>query len=413
MKTKKRVRRLYKTGYALTPQKRIDQSAVLCEDCSILGIGGASAFNMDAELEVYDLPNAYIMPGFIDSHIHGAGGFDASRASNQNGDIKNMSHLLASRGITGFVPTVVSLPKERMLQEIAALANVMTAEVPGAEPVGIHLEGPFINVQKRGAQESGAIRKIDLGLARELIAAGNGLIRRVTFAPELAYADKLVELLCENNIQPSMGHSIANESETLRAIDAGARCCTHLFNGMPPLEQRNISITAIALTDDRVTTELIIDGRHLHPRMVELACRCKPGAKLVAISDATMASGMPDGEYFIGESVIVVENGFSHTVDGKLAGTTTMLDTGWHSLMNYANTDETYAAGSVSYNPAFSLGLTDRGILRPGTRADMAIFEQETNRLLMTVCRGEIVYCAEGIKPVQTPVEQVMDETEE
>jgi N-acetylglucosamine-6-phosphate deacetylase len=125
--------------------------------------------------------------------------------------------------------------------------------------------------------------------------------------------------------------------------------------------------------------------------------------KLVAISDATMASGMPDGQYWIGQSPIVVENGFSHTNEGRLAGTTTLLDDGWHSLMNYANTDETYAAGSVSINPARSLGLTDRGCLLPGTRADMAIFEQGTNRLLMTICCGEIVYCADDVKPSRTP----------
>ena len=119
-----------------------------------------------------------------------------------------------------------------------------------------------------------------------------------------------------------------------------------------------------------------------------------------------MASGMPDGNYWIGDCPIVVEKGFSHTAEGRLAGTTTLLDNGWHSLMNYANTDETYAAGSVNYNPALSLGLSDRGILRPGTRADMAIFEQHTNKLLMTICRGEIIFCAENIKPVQKPSEQ-------
>lgn len=410
MKPKKRIRRLYLTGYSLTPQQRINNCAVLCEDSRILAIGGASAFNLEAELEIYDLPNAYIMPGFIDSHIHGAGGFDASRADCGESSIQSMSKLLSSRGVTGFVPTVVSLPHVNMLQKIAKLAEVIDEPMPGAEPVGIHLEGPFINPQKRGAQSSTSIVAIDLGYARELIAAGAGKIRRITFAPELQNAEKLVELLCENNILPSMGHSVANEEETLRAIDAGARCCTHLFNGMPPLEQRQISITSVALTDDRVTTELIIDGRHLHPRMVELACRCKPGTKLVAISDATMASGMPDGAYWIGDSPIVVENGFSHTAEGRLAGTTTLLDTGWHSLMNYANTDETYAACSVSYNPAVSLHLTDRGILRPGTRADMAIFEQETNRLLMTVCRGEIVYCAQDVKPTQQPQYDLSEE---
>ena len=406
MEQKKRTRRLYMTGYALTPQKRIDQSAVLCEDGSILAIGGVSAFNMDAELEVYDLPNAYIMPGFIDSHIHGGAGFDASRASCNEGSIQAMSQLLASRGVTAFVPTVVSLPQNKMLEEISALADVMSQSMPGAEPVGIHLEGPFINPSKRGAQNHASLREFDAVFAKELVAAGKGLIRRVTFAPELPGADKLVELLLQSGIQPSMGHSLANEEETLRAIDAGARCCTHLFNGMPPLEQRQISVTAVALTDDRVTTELIIDGRHLHPRMIELACRCKPETKLVAVSDAIMASGMPDGKYYIGDSQIVVEKGFSHNPEGKLAGTTTLLDSGWHSLMTYANTDETYAAGSVSYNPALSLGLPDRGILRPGTRADMAIFEQGSNKLLMTICRGEIVYCAENIKPAQTPGEK-------
>ena len=406
MKQKKRTRRLYMTGYALTPQKRIDQSAVLCENGSIIAIGGVSAFNMDKELEIYDLPNAYIMPGFIDSHIHGGAGFDASRTGCNEGSIQAMSLLLAAHGITGFVPTVVSLPPQDMLNTVAALAEVMTHPMPGAEPVGIHLEGPFINQLKRGAQNMDALRQFDAVFLKELISAGKGMIRRVTFAPELPGSDKLVEFLLQSDIQPSMGHSIANEAETLRAIDAGARCCTHLFNGMPPLEQRCISITAVALTDDRVTTELIIDGRHLHPRMVELACRCKPETKLVAISDAIMASGMPDGKYFIGDTPIVVENGFSHNTEGKLAGTTTLLDTGWHSLMNYANTDETYAACSVSSNPALSLGLQDRGILRPGTRADMAIFEQGTNRLLMTVCRGEIVYCTEEIKPIQTPNEQ-------
>ena len=409
MKTKQRRRRLYLTGYSLTPQKRIENSAVLCEDSRILAIGGASAFNMDAELEVYDLPNAYIMPGFIDTHIHGAGGFDASRANTDESGIHAMSALLARHGVTGFVPTVVSLGHDLMLQRVSALADMLEHPMPGAEAVGIQLEGPFINPQKRGAQDSDSILKVDLGFAHELIAAGKGMIRRVTFAPELPGADKLVELLCSANIQPSMGHSVANEEETLRAIDAGARCCTHLFNGMPPLEQRTISITAVALTDNRVTTELIIDGRHLHPRMIELACRCKPGNQLVAISDATMASGMPDGNYWIGESPIVVENGFSHTASGRLAGTTTLLDDGWHSLMNYANTDETYAACSVSYNPARSMNLSDRGILSPGTRADMAIFEQETNRLLMTVCRGEIVYCADGIKPAKEP-ETIMEE---
>ena len=400
---KKRVQRLYIMDYCLTPQKRINNCAVLCENDRILAVGGASAFAMEPELEVYELAGAYATPGFIDTHIHGAGGFDASLMVEGEPGLEAMSSILASRGVTGFVPTMVSLPRAEMLENLARLAAMLDRQLPGAQALGIHVEGPFLNPAKRGAQDEKAMTPIDLGYAREIVAAAGGKLRRMTFAPELENADKLVELLCAASVQPSMGHSIAGEEETLRAIDAGARCCTHLFNGMPPLEQRNISITAVALTDNRVTVELIIDGRHIHPRMVDLACRCKPGSKLVAISDGTMASGMPDGHYRIGHAGIVVEQGFSRTLTGTLAGTTTLLDTGWHSLMTYGKTDETYAAGTVSYNAARSLNLTDRGILQPGMRADIAIFEENSNRLLMTLAGGEIVFRADGVKPTRLP----------
>jgi N-acetylglucosamine-6-phosphate deacetylase len=145
------------------------------------------------------------------------------------------------------------------------------------------------------------------------------------------------------------------------------------------------------LTDDRVTVELIIDGKHVHSRMVDLACRCKTLRQIIGISDCTMASGMPDGTYHIGPSEIIVKNGFSLNPSGKLAGTTTLLDTGWHSLMSCGHLSETKAAQAVTRNPAEHFQLFDRGELRPGLRADLAIFEKNTNRPLMTVRKGEII----------------------
>ena len=262
----------------------------------------------------------------------------------------------------------------------------------------MHLEGPFINPFKRGAQEEESIIPIDLGYARELIEAGNGLVKIMTFAPELENAEKLVELLLEYGVKPSMGHSVANEVQTLRAIDAGASYCTHLFNGMPPLHQREMGLSSIALTDDRVTVELIIDGRHIHPRMVALAFRCKTSSKLVGISDCTMAAGMPNGEYRIGPSMIRVKDGYSQTDQGILAGTTTMLDTGWHSLMSGGHLTELQAASAVTSNPANAFQLKDRGLLLPNRRADLAVYESNTNRPLLTVCNGRIVYRAEDRK---------------
>lgn len=395
---KNRTRRLYLADYLITPDRRSDTGAVLCENERILAVGGLSAFQMEPELEVFEFMNAYLTPGFIDTHIHGAGGFDASSVDLSPKPIESMSTILAERGVTSFFPTVVAAPREQMLSNLQRLAGEMARELPGADAAGINIEGPFINPFKRGAQEEESIIPIDLGYARELIEAGNGLVKIMTFAPELENAEKLVELLLEYGVKPSMGHSVANEVQTLRAIDAGASYCTHLFNGMPPLHQREMGLSSIALTDDRVTVELIIDGRHIHPRMVDLACRCKTSSKLVGISDCTMAAGMPNGEYRIGPSMIRVKDGYSQTDQGILAGTTTMLDTGWHSLMSGGHLTELQAASAVTSNPANAFQLKDRGLLLPNRRADLAVYESNTNRPLLTVCNGRIVYRAEDRK---------------
>ncbi|MCP3964993.1 MAG: N-acetylglucosamine-6-phosphate deacetylase [Lentisphaerae bacterium] len=389
----KKNRKLFITDYCLTPLKKIEKSAILCQNDKILAIGGASAFVREEGLEIYDFDNAYATPGFIDTHIHGAGGFDSSSAHTGLEKIEDMSRILVDRGVTTFIPTVVSDKYDVMLKNLNALSTMMSKDLPGAEAVGINIEGPFINPQKSGSQESSAIRdKVDLGFCRELLSAANGMVKKMTFAPELDGAVELVELLRDEGVIPSMGHSLAQEKETLRAIDAGARSCTHLFNGMPPLHQRRVTLTGIMLTDARVSVELIIDGRHLHPRMVDLACRCKPFDKVIGISDGTMGSGMPSGEYHIGPTPIKVDNGFSQNKNGLLAGTTTLLDTGWHSLMSYSHMREVNAAACVTSNAAKCLNLEDRGLLQPLKKADIAFFERGTNRPLMTVCGGKIVF---------------------
>lgn len=393
---KPRNRRLYLVDYLIMPDTKVDNGAVLCENDTILAVGGISAFALENGIEIRRFENAYLTPGFIDTHIHGAGGFDSSGVDASPNPISEMSRILASRGVTGFFPTVVADERELMLKNLARLAEVMDTPLPGATADGINVEGPFINPCKSGAQKDDAIIPIDLGFAKELIAAGGGKVKVMTFAPELKNATALIELLTEHGVKPSMGHSLATGDEALRAIDAGASHCTHLFNGMVPLHQRDLGLASVVLTDSRVSAELIIDGRHIHPRMVDLACRCKKRGRIVGISDCTMAAGMPDGTYRIGPSSIVVRNGYSQTEAGTLAGTTTMLDTGWHSLMGCGHLPDTSAARAVTRNAADSYQLERRGQLAPRYRADLAVFEKETNRPLMTVRAGEIVYQAEG-----------------
>ena len=391
---KDRVRRVYIAAYLITPDHIIRNGAVLCENDKIIAVGGVSGFNLREELEVFRFEHAYITPGFLDTHVHGAGGCDCSRVADSIHPLEAMSRILGCKGAAGFFPTVVSDAPDTMIANLRTLVGEMKKPLPGAEAIGINIEGPFLNPAKAGAQPPRFLREIDLKFAADLIDAGEGLVRIMTFAPELPDADKLIALLRERGVIASMGHSLAGEEETLRAIDAGANHCTHLFNGMNPLHQRQVGLPGIVLTDDRVTVELIIDGRHVHSRMVDLACRCKTLRQIIGISDGNMASGMPDGSYHIGPSEIIVRNGFSQNSAGNLAGTTTMLDSGWHSLMSCGHLSETMAALAVTRNPAEHFGFADRGELLPGKRADLAVFEQGTNLPLMTVRRGEIIYKA-------------------
>lgn len=391
-------RKLFLTNYCLTPTVRIESCGILCDNDKVIAIGGASAFSMsEPGLEIVKMLDCYALPGFIDSHIHGIGGFDASHAENTEATLNDTSRLLAMHGVTTFLPTVVSGSYENMLRNIDVLAARIEAGCQYAEAHSIHVEGPFINPEKRGSQDARYISAVDLGFAQELIDAGRGRIKVMTFAPELKDSDKLVELMLEKGIIPSMGHSMATERDTLRAIDAGAQRCTYIFNAMPAFHQRESTLTTVALTDDRVAIEMIVDGAHLHPRVVSLITRCKPINKIIGISNATSASkdwGLAVSEASTGIIARVVRNN-----DGVLAGATTTLENSWFHLRSYTNMSETFAASCFTINPALDLGLITRGELRPGLRADITFFDVKTNRVRMTISKGKVIY--DALNPIQ------------
>ncbi len=380
------------SDWSLTPAAKIMNSGVLCEGERILALGGASAFELEPSLELVDMKGCYCVPGMIDTHIHGAGGFDSSTAYDNEAAMGEMCMTLAEHGVTSFLPTIISGTPERMLRAVSTLSRLVDGTYDGAQPLGIHVEGPFLNKEKHGSQIEDDIRQVDLGEARELIEEGRGRIRIMTFAPELQNSFRLLELLLENNISPSMGHSIADEQTVRRAVDAGAHRCTHVFNGMPPLSHRTAGITAVVLTDDRITAEIILDGTHIHPRMVDLVCRAKPKDKIVGVSDAVQGTGLDDGSYRMGDTQIFVRDGRVTTRDGVLAGSTMMLERGWRHLVQFSHLKATEAAACMTLNPARSLGLDDRGELAPGKLADMVFFNSKDNSVRMVVVKGRIVY---------------------
>ncbi len=177
---KNRDRKLYVVDYLITPDERIDKGAVLCEGDRILAVGGLSGFSIEDELQVERFENAYMTPGFIDTHIHGAGGFDSSRCLSSPHKLADMSRVLGERGVTGFFPTVVADRPEVMLKNLQDLSDAMRQEMPGAEALAIHVEGPFLNPAKCGAQLKECLQPIDINFAAELIAAGNGMVKSMT-----------------------------------------------------------------------------------------------------------------------------------------------------------------------------------------------------------------------------------------
>ena len=390
--SKKNSKILFISDYCYTPRKRIVNATILCKNEKITAIGNASAFSPDPNLLVYDLRGTYAVPGFIDSHIHGAGGFDSSTVDEGTEDFRLMCKTLASHGVTSFLPTIVSRPTDKLLASISSLGKLINKNHLGAEPLGIRLEGPYISKVKCGSQNKKFARPIDLGELKEIIAAGEGQIKIMTFAPELDNSIKLVEILKENDIVPSMGHTEADVETVQKAIEAGVVHCTHVCNGMPPLHHREVGIAAVALTDDRVSVEIILDAYHIHPRMIDIICRTKPRDKIIGVSDAIQAAGLPDGTYHLGKTQVKVTDGRVVTEEGTIAGTTLTLEKGWDHLVRYSQLDIKDAAACLTENPARLLNLEKIGELSPGRNADIAFFNSENNTAVLTVRDGKIVY---------------------
>ena len=377
--------------YCLTPTMRINNAAIVVRDHRILAVGGYSAFVHPENFEVIDLPNCYATPGLIDTHISGAARFDCMHAPT-NPSLDAMSLALAEHGVTAFLPTTHSSAHEHLLAVIEALnRHVHSDTLPGAVPIGLHVDGPFISQERRGAHLAKYVTDIDLGQVREILATGKGNIKILTYAPELEHAVELTEILRHANISPCLGHTAADQDQVMAAVEAGANRCLHLYNGMEPLQQRKVGLAAIALIDDRMWVEVIPDGIHSHWGMIELACRCKPKERLVCISNSTEAAGLADGCYHLGDRVIQVREGHVTLDDGTIAGSANFLDQNYRNLLAHTMLSQEEAVGCFTLNAATSIGVTDRARIKPGQRADLAIFNA-AHEVQMTIVNGRIVF---------------------
>jgi N-acetylglucosamine-6-phosphate deacetylase len=304
-----------------------------------------------------------------------------------------VSRFLAGRGTGSFLATTVTAPLDPTLRALEGLANrikeAQSQDWHGAQPLGIHLEGPFLSHAKRGVHPPEHLLAPDIAIFDRLFDAADGHIRLMTLAPELPGATELAAHATAKGVRVSVGHSDATAAETERAIAAGAVSATHTFNAMRALDHREPGILGTVLTTDSLYAELICDGIHVHPSLVPLWWRAKGSRRGILITDGMSAAGMPDGEYMLGEFAVQVANGRA-TANGVLAGSVLTLDRALKNFVSYTGATIESALPLVTQNPAAMTGFAaDAGTIRIDGPANFVALD-ETGALLASVMRGVI-----------------------
>jgi N-acetylglucosamine-6-phosphate deacetylase len=324
-----------------------------------------------------DFGNAVLAPGLIDIHIHGSAGRDVMDAD--PGALHDIGGFLAKHGVTSFFPTTVTAPLDKMLAALERLARAIEmASKSGANsaagPAGIHLEGPFLSHVRRGVHPPVHLLKPSVQVFEQFWEASHGQIRLITIAPEMEGALEVIKAAVARGICVSLGHSDADLATTRAAVAAGARHATHTFNAMRPLNHREPGILGEVLTDGRISADIIADGIHVDPVIVDLFLQAKGEDAALLITDAISATGMPNGRYRLGSFEVDVKDG-TCLADGKLAGSVLTLDGAVRNVMKFAGWKLQNALRLASANPARVTGISSRkGALVPGADADICVF---------------------------------------
>ncbi|UNZ18661.1 N-acetylglucosamine-6-phosphate deacetylase [Streptomyces sp. 891-h] len=325
------------------------------------------------EQETLDLTGHWIVPGFVDIHVHGGGGASFSAGSHEESLRAVETHR--RHGTTTMVASTVSGD----LDELSRQAGSLSELVEQGDLAGIHFEGPFISCQRRGAHEESLLRDPDPGDVRKLLDGARGRAVMMTLAPERPGGLDSVRLLADSGVIAAVGHTDGGYEGTREAIDAGATVATHLFNAMPPLGHRQPGPVAALLEDERVTVELINDGTHLHPAVLRLAFESAGAGRVAFITDAMGAAGMGDGRYPLGNLEVEVREGVARLVEGgSIAGSTLTLDQAFKRAVTIDGLPVPDAVAALSANPARLLGMAGSvGSLEPGKLADLVVLDEE------------------------------------
>ncbi|MFZ0980803.1 MAG: N-acetylglucosamine-6-phosphate deacetylase [Candidatus Acidiferrales bacterium] len=375
----------------LTPDEEISDGVIVVEGSRIAAIGHRDEIRLPPDAIDYVATGMTVVPGFVDVHIHGAGGHDV-----MEGDapaLDRITSTVARHGTTSIVATTVTAPIEDTCRSLQGIASYIRAhenvESDGlaAEILGIHLEGPFISKARRGVHPPDALAKPSVATLGKFIEAADGLVKIVTLAPELPGALELIAAAVAAKIVAAIGHTDADYDQARAAIHAGARHAVHMYNAMRPFEHRDPGVVGAILTDPEVTAEVIADLVHVAGPAIQVLIGAKGFDTVLLVSDGIAATGMPDGKYRLGTFEVSVKDGVARSSEGKLAGSTLTMDRALRNIVGIGVPLQD-AVRMATVLPARRLGLAGRkGIIAVGADADLVALTPDL-RVAAVMTRG-------------------------
>ena len=361
--------KIIKTNKLVLPG-RVDRGAIIVQGNQIVEIKKRIA--RPGNFRIYDFSGLYVAPGFIDLQVNGGVGIDFLNAT--PAQVKKVADFYLAHGTTGIVATVITSDLGNMRQALEAIACSSAPSI-----LGVHLEGPFISKEYKGAHAEEHIILPSKDALIKIINRHSRMVRLVTLAPELPNADEVIDYVTDLGAAVALGHSSATYTEAMRAIEKGIKLFTHLPNAMRGLHHREPGAVGAALDSD-VYVSLICDGVHLHPAFVRLVSKIKGYDRICLITDAISATGLPDGVYRLGKLTIFVTNGVARLFNGVLAGSTLTMERAVQNFMKFTNCSLPEAVRCATLNPARILGIDLKtGSVEVGKKADLVVFDENFN----------------------------------